>query len=100
MGRPKKKETYNPTLDDIDNAVFCIKKRVAYVPEAYEYGQFYVKRLYLEKDLSSSKTKRDSYLRKDKTKSDRKYNRLTFNEVNAWKEVFRLYKLTRESLDK
>lgn len=100
MSKPKKKETYNPTLDDINNAVFCMKNRVAYVPEAFGWKEFYIKRLYLDEDLSSSKTKKDSYLRKDKTKSDRKYNRLTFNEVNAWKEVFRLYKITRESLEK
>jgi len=100
MSRYKKREIYSPVLEELENARFCIKKGIAYVPEAFAWREFYIKRLYLDKDLTSSGNKKDTYLRIDKSKSDRKYNRQKFNEFNVWKEVFRLYKLTRESLEK
>ena len=99
--RYKARKLYNPTTEDVKNFQWCVKNKIAYVPEAFLHRQYYIKRLYLEDDLTSSKDKRDSYLRIDKKKSDtRKNNRQTFNEFEVFEEIFRLYKVTRQSLNK
>ena len=100
-GRPKARELYTPTEDDIKNFQWCVKNRIAYVPEAYAHRQYWIKRLYLDDDFTSGKDKRDSYLRIDKNRSDsRKANRKCFTEFEAFEEVFRLYKVTRQSKEK
>tara|TARA_B110000014_G_scaffold160139_1_gene112781 strand:+ start:965 stop:1267 length:303 start_codon:yes stop_codon:yes gene_type:complete len=99
--RYKARKLYNPTTEDVKNFQWCVKNRIAYVPEAYEHRKFWIKRLYLDDDLTSGKDKRDSYLRIDKSKTDtRKNNRQIFNEFEVFEEIFRLYKVTRQSLNK
>ena len=99
--RYKARKLYIPTTEDIDNFRWCVRNRIAYSPEAYTHRMYYIKRLYLDNDFTSGKDKRDSYLRIDKKKSDtRKNNRQTFNEFEVFEEIFRLYKVTRQSLNK
>ncbi len=99
-GRPKTRKLYSPTEEDLDNFRWCVKRKIAYVPEAFLHRQYWIKRLYLDEDLTSNKDDRDSYLRVDKSKSDvRKINRKTFDEYEAFEEVFNLYRVTRKSLE-
>lgn len=89
---------YSPSEKDILDYRYCINKGVAYVMEKNISGSYYIKRLYLSKDKTSDNNKKDSYLRIDTSKSDRKYNRITLNENDAWIEVFRLYSLTKNKI--
>lgn len=95
----RKVKKYSPNEQELLDYRYCVSKGVAYVLEKNTGEGYYIKRLYLSKDLTSDNNKKDSYLRKDKgNPSDKKFNRLTFNENNAWKEVFRLYELTRNKI--
>ena len=95
----RKRTEYRPNKAEISDYLYCLKRGVAYVPEKNTSGNYYIKRLFLNKDLVSEGSKKDGYMRVDRTKSDkRKVNRKTFSYDEVWREVFKLYNLTRDNI--
>lgn len=85
----KEKIKFYPTQEQLMHSRFCHEIDIAVCIEAIpgRYGYYWVEKHFI------SDFKKKKYMRIDLTKKDTPSNRAVFNEIDAYKKVFEMYKM-------